>query len=130
MSATKRSRSRVKCATADGFPSYVRGWCCMAKSGTMQRGYRDVGYLLAVRLREFRPALFSIRLWRQQVVFLEEHVERNERGAVRAWFKTYYPALMHMIPARRHGEFVAGFIERLHEENHVQDEAYEQSTVR
>lgn len=96
----------------------------------MQRGYRDVGYLLAVRLREFRPALFSIRLWRQQVVFLEEHVERNERGAIRAWFKTYYPALMHMIPARRHGEFVAGFIERLHEENHVQDETYEQSTVR
>jgi hypothetical protein len=130
MLATKRSRSRVKCAAADGFPGYVRGWCCMAESGTMQRGYRDVGYLIAVRLHEFRPAQISIRLWQQQVMFLEEHVERNERGAIRAWFKTYYPALIHMIPVRRLGEFAAGLIERLHEENQVQAETYEQSAVR
>jgi hypothetical protein len=79
---------------------------------------------------EFRLAEFDARLWRRLVVRLFEYVKRNQRAAVRAWFRSHYPALMHMTPARRHGDFIAGFIERLYEENHVQDEAYEQSAVR
>jgi hypothetical protein len=89
----------------------------MAKAKTMQRGYRDVGYLLATRVRAFRPAQFDARSWRQRIAFLEEHFGRDERGAIRVWFKTHYPALMHLIPERRHREFVAGFIERAHEES-------------
>jgi hypothetical protein len=107
---------RAGYATVDGFPSYVRGWCCMAKSGSMQRGYRDVGYLLAIRVAEFRPVQFNARLWRRLVMELSGHVRRNEKAAVGAWFKEHYPALMHLIPDRRHREFVAGFIERTREE--------------
>jgi len=82
----------------------------------MQRGYRDVGYLLAERIAEFRPAQFNARLWRRLVTCLSGHVRRNEKAAVGAWFKAHYPALMHLIPDRRHREFVAGFIERSEEE--------------
>jgi hypothetical protein len=112
-----RRRPRAGVASADGFPGYVRGWCCMAKAKTMQRGYRDVGYLLATRVRAFRPAQFDARSWRKRVTCLEEQVGRDERGAIRMWFMTHYPALMHLIPERRHREFVAGFIERAHEES-------------
>lgn len=88
----------------------------MAKSGTMQRGYRDVGYLFAVHVPVFRPAIVPTRSWRRLVVRLSGHVRRNEKAAVGAWFKAHYPALMHLIPDRRHREFVAGFIERTREE--------------
>lgn len=82
----------------------------------MQRGYRDVGYLLAERIAEFRPAQFNARLWQRLVTCLSGHVRRNEKAAVGAWFKAHYPALMHLIPDRRHREFVVGFIERSEEE--------------
>lgn len=88
----------------------------MAKSGSMQRGYRDVGYLLAVRVGEFRPSQFNARAWRRLMLELSGHVRRNEKAAVGVWFKEHYPALMHLIPDRRHREFVAGFIERTREE--------------
>ena len=79
MAATRRRRLRAGYATVNGFPSYVRGWCCMAKSGSMQRGYRDVGYLLAIRVAEFRPVQFNARLWRRLVTGLSGHVRRNEK---------------------------------------------------
>jgi len=104
-------------AAAEGFPGYVRGWCCMAKSGTMQRGYRDVGYLLALQVGAFRPAHIGVRSWRKHVAFLSEHISRGERRAIRVWFKTYYPSLMQLIPERRQSEFIAGVIERTTEEN-------------
>ncbi|MCE9630852.1 MAG: hypothetical protein K8S94_09100 [Planctomycetia bacterium] len=82
----------------------------------MQRGYRDVGYRLAGRVAEVRPAQFNARLWRRLVMCLSGHVRRNEKAAIGAWFKAHYPALMHLIPDRRHREVVAGFIERTREE--------------
>jgi hypothetical protein len=88
----------------------------MAKSGSMQRGYRDVGYLLAVRVGEFRPSQFNARLWRRLVMCLFEYVRRNQKTAIREWFRSHYPALMHLIPDRRHREFIAGFIERAEEQ--------------
>ena len=90
----------------------------MAKAKTMQRGYRDVGYLIAVRVRAFRPARFNARSWRKQVACLGEHVIQGEAKAIRTWFETHYPALMHLIPERRQREFVAGFIERARQEPH------------
>jgi hypothetical protein len=110
------SRHGENRVTADGFPGYVRGWCCMAKHKSMQRGYRDVGYLLVARLRAFRPARCGVRAWRRQLALLDEHLKRNEKGAIRQWFRTHYPALMNLIPARRHGELIAGLIERAREE--------------
>jgi hypothetical protein len=88
----------------------------MAKAKTMQRGYRDVGYLIAVRVRAFRPAQFNARSWRERVACLGEHVIQGETEAIRVWFKTHYPALMHLIPERRQREFVAGFVERAEQE--------------
>lgn len=88
----------------------------MAKAKTMQRGYRDVGYLSAVRVGAFRPARFNAGSWRERVACLGEHVSHGEAEAIRIWFKTHYPALMHLIPERRQLEFVAGFIERAKQE--------------
>ena len=88
----------------------------MAKSGTMQRGYRDVGYLFAVHVPVFRPASFPVRSWRRRLRGLDEHIRREENAAIKCWFKAHYPALMHLIPVRRHREFVAGFVERTQEE--------------
>lgn len=83
----------------------------MAKAKTMQRGYRDVGYLLAPRLRAFRPSRFSVRDWRRLIAELNQQIEAEERAAIRTWFRTYYPALMHLIPGRRQREFIDGVVE-------------------
>lgn len=88
----------------------------MAKAKTMQRGYRDVGYLLAARLPEFRPAQHSVTKWRQLVARLDECLETQNTAAVQAWFNKHYSALMHIIPERSHQEFVSGVIERAEED--------------
>jgi hypothetical protein len=83
----------------------------------MQRGYRDVGYLLCGKLRLFRPAHIGVRQWLRQVGDLREQVVVNNRPAIQVWFRENYPALMHLIPERRHREFVAGLVERAKEEH-------------
>ena len=88
----------------------------MAKAKTMQRGYRDVGYLLAARLPEFRPAQYTVTKWRQLIARLDKCLETQNTAAVQAWFKKHYSALMHIIPERRHREFVSGVIERAEED--------------
>jgi hypothetical protein len=112
----RRARRAVG-STVDGFPGYVRGWVCKARDKSMQRGYRDVGYLLCGKLCLFRPAHASVRLWSRQVANLREHVLGNDRTAIQGWFRENYPALMNMIPERRHREFVAGLVERAKEEH-------------
>ena len=111
----KRSRTRWP-AYIDGIPSYVRGWVCMAKEKTMQRGYRDVGYLLAPKVKVFRPAHIAVRSWFKQVAVLGEHIEANDKSAVKNWVCEHYPALVHLMPARRHREFVSGLVERAQED--------------
>lgn len=108
-------RSRWPCFV-DGFPSYVRGWVCMAKDKSMQRGYRDVGYLLAPRVKEFRPAHISVRSWFGQVAKLAEHIHRNDKAAVGGWVKRHYPALMQLVPQRRQKELVLGLVEMARED--------------
>ena len=103
--------------TADGFPGYVRGWICKARDKTMQRGYRDVGYLLYAKLRIFRPSHVSLRGWSWLLGNLTDHVVANDRTAIQHWFRESYPALMLLIPERRHREFVAGLVERATEEH-------------
>jgi hypothetical protein len=103
--------------TVDGFPSYVRGWVCKARDKSMQRGYRDVGYLLCGKLRLFRPAHVGVTPWSRHVGNLREHVAANNRTAIQGWFQENYPALMHLIPERRHRELVAGVVERAKEDN-------------
>jgi hypothetical protein len=97
----KRSRTRWP-AYIDGFPSYVRGWVCMANKKTMQRGYRDVGYLLALKIKDFRPAHIGVRSWFKQVAVLGEHIEANDKVAVKSWVYEHYLALVHVMPERRH----------------------------
>jgi hypothetical protein len=111
----KRSRTRWP-AYVDGFPSYVRGWVSMAREKTMQRGYRDVGYLLAPKVKAFRPAHIGVRSWFKQVVVLAEHIEANDKVAVKSWVCEHYPALIQLIPERRHSEFVSGLVERSRED--------------
>ena len=111
----KRSRTRWP-AYVDGFPSYVRGWVCMAKEKTMQRGYRDVGYLLAPKVKVFRPAHIAVRSWFKQVAVLGEHIEANDKSAVKSWVCEHYPALVQLMPERRRGEFVSGLVERVQED--------------
>ena len=95
-----------------GVPAYVKGWCCMAREGTMQRGFSDVGYLFVPHVCAFRPAMISRRAWRQRVQMLAEQVETRNQSGVRGWFHTHYPLLMTLIPKRRHREFAQGVIER------------------
>jgi hypothetical protein len=81
----------------------------------MQRGYRDVGYLLCGKLRLFRPAHIEVRSWFRRVDALAHFIVANDRRAIQGWFAENYPALMHLIPERRHREFVAGLVERANE---------------
>lgn len=111
----KPRRSRWPCFS-DGFPSYVRGWVCMAKDNSMQRGYRDVGYLLAPRIREFRPAHIGVRSWFQKVAALGQHIESNDKAAVGAWMQQHYPVLMQIVPVRRQRAVIVGLMERAREE--------------
>jgi len=89
---------------------------CKARDKSMQRGYRDVGYLLYWKLRLFRPAHASLRLWSQQVDTLAALVLANDRYAIQGWCCENYPALMLLIPERRQREFIAGLVERAKEE--------------
>jgi hypothetical protein len=113
----RRRGYRAVDTTVDGFPDYVRGWVCKARDRSMQRGYRDVGYLLYWKLRLFRPAHIEVRSWFRHVDNLRNHVVANDRRAIQGWFAENYPALMHLIPERRHREFVAGLVERAKEEH-------------
>jgi hypothetical protein len=113
----RRRGRRAGKATADGFPDYVRGWVCKARDKSMQRGYRDVGYLLCGKIRLFRPAHVGVTQWLRYVGHLMKHVVANNRPAIQGWFRENYPALMHLIPERRYREFVAGLVERAKEEH-------------
>jgi hypothetical protein len=99
-------------AGLDGCPGYVRGWCCKARERTLRRGYRDVGYLLAARLRRFRPARFTAAAWAERLAELGGVFDRRDDAAAAGWFCETYPRLMTLIPAALHGEFVAGARER------------------
>ncbi len=82
----------------------------------MQRGYRDVGYLLAPKVKAFRPAHIGVRSWFKQVAILGKHIEANDKAAVKSWVREHYPALIQLMPERRHGEFVSGLVERVQED--------------
>jgi hypothetical protein len=95
-----------------GCPGYVRGWCCKARDRTLQRGYRDVGYLLAAKLKTFRPERLSQRTWTQQRRRLRRLLKSNDEAAALGWFVEIYPQLMEVIPVGDHPQFVAGVRER------------------
>jgi len=96
-----------------GCPAYVKGWCCKAQARTLQRGYRDVGYLLAPRLRSFRPDRFGPRRWAWRLGRLRKFLLTADEAAALAWFAEIYPQLMALIPAGDQPQFVAGVRERL-----------------
>ena len=105
---------RIKArAVADGFPGYVRGWCCKASEGSMQQGYRDVGYLLAPRLKVCRPVWCRIPEWRERLGVLRSHVLQGKAAHISRWCWESYPRLMELIPKPRRRSFVAGLAERL-----------------
>jgi len=74
----------------------------------LQRGYRDVGYLLAPRLRAFRPESLDPRTWAQRRGRLRRLLQAAEDTAALAWFTETYPQLMAVIPVGDHLQFVAG----------------------
>jgi hypothetical protein len=92
----------------DGYPPYVRGWFRKARAGTMQRGYRDVGYLLASRLGGFQPAWLNAAEWRYHLDTLWRSLAARDERAAMQWFSATYPGLVAMLPARQRREFVAG----------------------
>ena len=96
----------------DGCPGYVRGWCCKARDHTLQRGYRDVGYLLAAKLGAFRPERFRPRVWARHVRRLRSLLQASDDAAAAAWFAEMYPRLMAVIPVGERPHFVAGVRER------------------
>jgi len=97
----------------DGYPPYVLGWFGKARTGTMQRGYRDVGYLLSHRLRRFHPRWLSREAWRYHIETLRESlVRRDERGAF-LWFAVTYPGLVSLVPVGARRQFVAGLREKI-----------------
>lgn len=100
----------------DGCPNYVRGWVRKADVNTMQRGYRDVGYLLAPHVLDFRPPTFTRSVWRDAVARLRDACCSGNALAVMGWCREAYPSLLSLIPRQRHADFVAGMIERVWEE--------------
>lgn len=99
-------------AGLDGCPGYVRGWCCKARERTLRRGYRDVGYLLAARLRRFRPERLPATTWAARLTVLGAFLDSRDDAAAVGWFRETYPRLMTLIPTAHHAEFVAGARER------------------
>lgn len=97
----------------DGCPGYVRGWCCKARERSLVRGYRDVGYLLAPRLRRFRPAGLSAPEWSARVGQLRGLLTHGDDVAAVRWLMSVYPRLMALIPATHRDEVVAGLRERV-----------------
>ena len=95
----------------DGCPNYVRAWCRKAEVGTMQRGYRDVGYLLAPHVGEFRPHKAAAATWQHAVSRLQGFCLSGNADQVLAWCREIYPGLLKTIPFSQHGEFVAGLID-------------------
>lgn len=100
----------------DGCPNYVRAWVCKAGKGTLQRGYRDVGYLLAPHVSDFQPPVFTASRWRQAVSRLHELCIAGEGAGVLAWCREAYPSLVQLVPESSRGEFAAGLVERTREE--------------
>ena len=97
----------------DGVPGYVFGWCCKAEAKTMQRGYRDVGYLLMPRAPTFRPPSVCRKAWRKRVVLLWDSCLANDARHVWEWRLNHYPTLARHIPRESRGDFVAGMVERV-----------------
>lgn len=77
----------------------------------MERGYRDVGYLLAPHVLDFRPSTVTGDVWRDAVSRLQEFCLSGNALAVMEWCREAYPSLLAIIPRHRHGDFVAGVIE-------------------
>lgn len=100
-------------AIKEGTPRYVCGWCGMAKDNRMQRGYRDVGYLLAPRIKNFRPRQWSERKWLARLDVLMSYTARSQHEKVMQWCSAHYPALVALIPKRQQRRFSAGLIEQL-----------------
>lgn len=95
-----------------GCPAYVKGWCCKARDQTLQRGYRDVGYLLAPKLKVFRPERFAPRAWARQLGRLRSLLRAADEAAALGWFAEIYPQLLAVIPVGDRPQFVAGLRER------------------
>ncbi len=95
-----------------GCPGYVKGWCCKARDRTLRRGYQDVGYLLAPKLRAFRPERFDLQTWSQRLGRLRWLLQAADETAALAWFAETYPTLMALIPTGDHRQFLAGVRER------------------
>lgn len=97
----------------DGLPGYVFGWCCKAEAKTMQRGYRDVGYLLIQRSRNFRPSNMPKSVWQERLRTLVASCRGNDAKHVWAWCMNHYPTLACRIPKEQRNDFVAGMVERV-----------------
>ena len=98
-------------AYPDGYPPYVRGWFALAHAGSMQRGFRDVGYLLARRLESFRPEWLDAGGWQEHLATLRQHLERRDQWGAALWFGVTYPGLACLIPASKREQFIAGLRE-------------------
>ena len=101
--------------SCEGVPGYVFGWCCKADARTMQRGYRDVGYLLIQRARHFRPKHMPKDVWQERLMPLVDSCRANQAAHVWAWCIRHYPSLASRIPRECRDEFVAGMVERVWE---------------
>jgi hypothetical protein len=77
----------------------------------MQRGYRDVGYLLSRRLRQFRPVSLGGRAWRYHLQTLWQILAISDTQAAVHWLAATYPGLAALIPVQARGEFIAGMRE-------------------
>lgn len=98
---------------SDGVPGYVFGWCCKAEAQTMQRGYRDVGYLLLQRARNFRPPQITEHVWQERLVDLLDLCRANHAAHVWEWCLWNFPTLAQRVPRERRDDFVAGMVERV-----------------
>jgi hypothetical protein len=96
----------------DGYPNYVRAWSRKAEVGTMQRGYRDVCYLLAPHVGNFRRHKTAAAAWQHAVSRFREFCLSGNAQEVLVWCRETYPGVLKAIPRTRHVEFVAGMIER------------------
>ena len=79
----------------------------------MKRGYRDVGYLFAPHIRQFKPATIPAWSWPRRLRALAVSIEARNRADVEQWFHRHYPQLMELIPPNWHEAVAVGVIERI-----------------
>jgi hypothetical protein len=107
-----------------GVPSFFRG-CCHTASQGGNLGFDHPGYELMRHVRRLIPHELDYQDWSQVCDRLDCALADGDKQAVEAWFVTYYPRCMALVPTRRRAAFLKGVFQRAADLDITQHDAEE-----